>query len=185
MQNQKSAAGSRRRGSSVLFLAQAAVIAALYTVLTLAAVAMNLAFGPVQFRFSEALTILPVFTPAAIPGLTLGCVLSNLWSSFGLADIIFGSLATLLAALCSYWLRRAQLLGIPWLSVLAPVLFNALIVGAEITFLAPEGFLWPAFLATALSVGAGELLVCVVLGIPLLLLIRRMKLDERFFSLVN
>ena len=68
-------------------------------------------------------------------------------------------------------------------SVLAPVVFNALIVGAEITFLAPEGFLWPAFLATALSVGAGELLVCVVLGIPLLLLIRRMKLDERFFSL--
>ena len=183
MQNHQSAAGSRRQGSSVLFLAQAAVIAALYTVLTLVAVAMNLAFGPVQFRFSEALTILPVFTPAAIPGLTLGCVLSNLWSSFGLADIIFGSLATLLAALCSYWLRRVYLLGIPWLSVLAPVVFNALIVGAEITFLAPEGFLWPAFLATALSVGAGELLVCVVLGIPLLLLIRRMKLDERFFSL--
>ena len=93
MQNHQSAAGSRRQGSSVLFLAQAAVIAALYTVLTLVAVAMNLAFGPVQFRFSEALTILPVFTPAAIPGLTLGCVLSNLWSSFGLADIIFGSLA--------------------------------------------------------------------------------------------
>ena len=181
MEKHENAAGIRRQGSSVLFLAQAAVIAALYTVLTLAAVAMNLAFGPVQFRFSEALTILPVFTPAAIPGLTLGCVLSNLWSSFGAADVIFGSLATLLASLCGYWLRKVQIKGIPWASILAPVLFNALIVGAEITILAPEGFLWPAFWGTALSVGLGELLVCVLLGIPLLLLIRRMGLDRRFF----
>lgn len=118
MQNHQSAAGSRRQGSSVLFLAQAAVIAALYTVLTLVAVAMNLAFGPVQFRFSEALTILPVFTPAAIPGLTLGCVLSNLWSSFGLADIIFGSLATLLAALCSFWVYRGFPFWLRWYSML-------------------------------------------------------------------
>ena len=183
MRINQNAAGARRQGSSVLFMAQAAVIAALYTVLTLVAIAMNLAFGAVQFRFSEALTILPVFTPAAIPGLTLGCVLSNLWSSFGVADIVFGSLATLLAALCGYWFRWVQIKGIPWVSVLAPVIFNALIVGAEITFLAPEGFLWPVFGSTALSVGAGELLVCVVLGIPLLLLIRRMKLDEWFFAL--
>ena len=100
MRINQNAAGARRQGSSVLFMAQAAVIAALYTVLTLVAIAMNLAFGAVQFRFSEALTILPVFTPAAIPGLTLGCVLSNLCSSYGVADIVFGSLATLLAALC-------------------------------------------------------------------------------------
>ena len=163
-----------------LFLVQAAVIAGLYTALTLAALAMNLAFVPIQFRFSEALTILPVFTPAAIPGLTLGCLLSNLWSSYGAADILFGTLATLLASLCTYGLRRFTIARIPWLSVLSPVLFNAVIVGLEITILSPEGFLWPAFWGTALSVGLGELAVCVLLGVPLILLIRRMKLDERF-----
>ncbi len=169
--------------NSTLFLVQAAVIAALYTVLTMLASAMNLAFGPVQFRFSEALTILPVFTPAAIPGLTLGCLLSNIWSAYGAADMIFGTLATLLACLCTYALRRVTLKGIPWLSVLSPVLFNAVIIGLEITALAPEGFLWPAFWATAFSVGVGELAVCVILGVPLILVIRRLDLSRRFFQL--
>ena len=91
-----------RQGSAhVRFLVEAAVIAALYTVLTYLAVAMNLAYGPIQFRFSEALTILPVFTPAAIPGLALGCFLSNLASPLGIVDWVFGTLATLLAAMLS------------------------------------------------------------------------------------
>ena len=85
----------------VRFLALGAVIAALYAVLTYVAAAVNLAYGPVQFRFSEALTVLPVFTPAAIPGLTLGCVIANLGSPLGVVDWVFGPLATLLAALAT------------------------------------------------------------------------------------
>ena len=77
----------------VRFLALGAVIAALYAVLTYVAAAVNLAYGPVQFRFSEALTVLPVFTPAAIPGLTLGCVIANLGSPLGVVDWVFGPLA--------------------------------------------------------------------------------------------
>ena len=79
----------KKQTRSTVFLAQGAMIAAIYTVLTLLAATMNLAYGPVQFRFSEALTILPLFTPAAIPGLTIGCLLSNLFSGYGAADMIF------------------------------------------------------------------------------------------------
>ena len=89
----------KKQTRSAVFLAQGAMIAAIYTVLTLLAATMNLAYGPVQFRFSEALTILPMFTPAAVPGLTIGCLLSNIFSGYGAADMIFGTLATLLAAI--------------------------------------------------------------------------------------
>ena len=82
----------------VRFLALGAVIAALYAVLTYVAAAMNVAYGAVQFRFSEALTVLPVFTPAAIPGLTLGCLIANLGSPLGVVDWVFGTGATLIAA---------------------------------------------------------------------------------------
>lgn len=82
--------------NKVRFLALSAVIAALYAVLTYAAAAVNLAYGPFQFRFSEALTVLPAFTPAAIPGLAVGCLLSNLASPLGIVDWVFGTLATLL-----------------------------------------------------------------------------------------
>lgn len=136
------------------------MIAAGYTVLTLLAMMLNLAYGPVQFRFSEALTVLPVLTPAAVPGLAVGCLLSNLWSSMGALDIIFGTAATLLAALTTYMVRNIRVKGIPILAPLPPVLFNALIVGVEITIVSPGGFVFPAFLANALSVGLGELAVC-------------------------
>lgn len=88
-----------KKTSKVRFLALSAVIAALYAVLTYAAAAMNLAFGAVQFRFSEALTVLPAFTPAAIPGLAVGCLISNLASPLGVVDWVFGTLATLLAGI--------------------------------------------------------------------------------------
>ena len=84
------------------YIAQAAVIAALYTVLTMVAAGFDLASGAVQVRFSEALTILPYFTPAAVPGLTLGCLISNLVTGCALPDIIFGSLATLIPFILSY-----------------------------------------------------------------------------------
>ena len=162
-----------KRNTRRRFLTEAAMIAAGYTVLTLLAMMLNLAYGPVQFRFSEALTVLPVLTPAAVPGLAVGCLLSNLWSSMGALDIIFGTAATLLAALTTYMVRNIRVKGIPILAPLPPVLFNALIVGVEITIVSPGGFVFPAFLANALSVGLGELAVCYVLGLPLLVALEK------------
>lgn len=169
-----------RQGSAhVRFLVEAAVIAALYTVLTYVAVAMNLAYGPVQFRFSEALTILPVFTPAAIPGLALGCFLSNLASPLGVVDWVFGTLATLLAAILSYALRKVQIKGLPVLSSLPPVLTNTFIVGFELACLSDIGlfsfqnFSMANYVVSAVSVGVGELVVCVVLGLPVCALLKK------------
>ena len=166
----------------VQFLVQAAMIAALYTVLTLVAAMLNWAYGPVQFRFSEAMTVLPMFTPAAIPGLAVGCFLSNVWSNMGVMDMIFGTLATLLAAVATRAARHVRVKGIPVLAPLPPVVCNALIVGLEITLVSPGGFLWPAFLANALSVGAGELVVCYVLGLPLAILLDRLDAENKLFS---
>lgn len=171
-----------KTSKQVRFLAQGAVIAALYSVLTYAAAAVNLAYGPVQFRFSEALTVLPVVTPAAVPGLALGCFLSNLASPLGIVDWIFGTAATLLAALGTRAVRKVEWKGIPFLAPLPPVLANTVIVGLEVACLSDAGFAWEnfswaAFGAGALSVGLGELVVCYVLGLPLLLLLKRSKLE--------
>lgn len=149
------------------YLVQGAMIAAIYTVLTLLAALANLAYGPVQFRFSEALTILPIFTPAAVPGLAIGCLLSNIWSGYGAADMVFGTLATLLAAIFTRMVRNIHIKKIPVLAPLPPVLFNAVIVGLELAVLSAEGFSWAGFWAAALSVGAGELVICYGLGLPL------------------
>lgn len=142
------------------------VIAAAYTALTYISAAFGLAYGPIQFRISEALTILPLFTPAAIPGLTVGCLLSNL-ASFNPIDLIFGTLATLLAAITTRALRHITVFKIPILSILAPVLFNAIIVGIEISIFYLGGFTLYGFLISALQVGLGELAVLSILGIPL------------------
>ncbi len=162
------------------YLTQGALIAALYTILTLLAASVNLAYGPFQFRFSEALTILPIFTPAAIPGLAIGCLLSNIWSGYGIWDMVFGTLATLLAAVGTRMVRNIRFKNLPLLAPLPPVLFNAVIVGLEITILSPGGFLWPTFGSMALSVGAGELVVCYALGLPLAAALE--KTGVKFFT---
>ena len=90
----------------VLFITQGAIIGALYTVLTVIAGSLNLANGVIQVRFSEALTVLPAFTPAAIPGLFVGCVLSNILTGCHPLDVVFGSLATLIGALGTYFLTH-------------------------------------------------------------------------------
>ena len=168
-----------------LKIAASAVVAAMYAVLTYAAAAMNLAFGPVQFRFSEALTVLPVCTPAAIPGLAVGCLISNLASPLGIVDWIFGTAATLCSAICTYALRNVRIGRLPVLAPMPPVLFNALFVGFEIACLSESGtfsFLnasLPGFLYGALSVGIGELIVCYALGLPLLIAVQRSGLEER------
>ena len=107
----------------VLFIVHAALIAALYVVLTLLANTLGLANYAVQIRFSEALTILPFFTPAAIPGLCIGCLLANIITGCALPDIIFGTVATLLGAVFTYMLRRYK-----WLAPLPPIVANTLIV---------------------------------------------------------
>lgn len=155
------------KNSKTLFVSQAALIAALYVVLTLLANALGLANYAIQLRFSEALTILPFFTPAAIPGLFLGCLISNLLTGAILWDIIFGSLATLLGAVGTYLLRRCK-----WLAPLPPIVANTLIVPMVLYFAYRIPGSIPYFM---LTVGLGEILSCGVLGILLLLLLQKYK----------
>lgn len=139
-----------------LFIAQAAVIAAIYTVLTMIAAGFDLASGAIQVRFSEALTILPFFTPAAVPGLTLGCLVSNIVTGCALPDIIFGTLATFIGAIGSYAVRKNR-----FLCSIPPIIANMLIIPFVLSYAyhIPGGI--PYFM---LTVGAGEVISCLVLG---------------------
>ncbi len=165
-----------------LFTVKSALIGALYTVLTLVSAAMGLAYGSVQFRFSEALTLLPLFTPAAIPGLTVGCIVSNIFSSVTPLDTLIGSAATLLAAICTRKARHVTIKGIPVLSMLFPVLFNAVFIGAELAFFSGEQVFLPVFITNALSVGAGELAVIATLGTALVVFFRR---NEKLRNIIS
>lgn len=168
------------KNKKVYSLVLGAFIAALYAALTYAASLAGLAYGQVQFRFSEALTVLACLTPAAIPGLTIGCFLGNLGSPFGMVDIVCGTFATLLAAVLSYKTRNVRIKNIPVLAPLFPVITNAVIVGAEIAMFLPEGFTVYGFLINALWVGLGELVVCYAGGIPLLIAIEKTGLKKYF-----
>ncbi len=154
-----------------------AAIAAVYAALTAISGAFGLAFSGVQFRLSEALTILPVFSPYAVAGLTLGCFISNLASPFGIFDMIFGTLSTLIAAYLSRKISCVTFKNTPILAPLPPVIVGAAVVGAMIAFLLPEGgFSAYAFIFSALSVGIGQFVVCYGLGIPLFFLIRKLQI---------
>lgn len=144
-------------------LVYSAVVAALYAVLTLAFAPIS--YGPVQFRISEALTALPVLFAFAVPGLTIGCVVANLVGGFGLYDIIFGSLATLLGAIGTRLLRKK-----PVFAMLAPVVSNALIVGSMLFFIVPDS---PALLYNIVTVGVGELVICLGMGLPLYYVLKK------------
>ena len=139
----------------VLFLTQAAMIAALYVVLTL--VFQAISFGEIQVRIAEALTILPVFTPAAIPGLFIGCLIGNVIGGSILPDIIFGSLATLIGAYFTYLLRRQN----KFLAPLPPIISNIIIVPFILRY--AYGFNLPIPFMM-LTVGMGEVISCGVLG---------------------
>ena len=149
-------------------IAAAGIIAALYAVLSYFSSIFGVAYGPIQCRFSEALCVLPFLMPSATPGLFLGCLAANLLSPYGALDIIFGSLATLLAALWTQKCRRK------WLAPLPPVVCNAVIVGAVITVQqVPMELFWGTFAYNALTVGLGEALSCYVLGGLLLHVLRK------------
>ena len=148
---------------SIRNLAYGAMIAALYALTTV--LLAPISYGDTQFRVSEALTLLPMLTPAAIPGLTIGCLIANLWGSASLLDMVFGPLATLLAALCTRRLREKF-----WLAALMPVLFNGVIVGAVVHFCYSPAIALPLCM---LSVAAGEAVACLVVGPLLIGVLRR------------
>ena len=136
-------------------LAAAGIVAALYTALTL--IFAPISFAQIQFRISEALTLLPVMSSASVPGLFIGCLISNLITGQPWQDVLFGSLATLIAALLTRRFREKI-----WLAALMPVVINAFVIGA---------MLWLVYglhpYISFLTVGAGQAIVCYLLGVPM------------------
>ena len=144
------------------YITYSAIIAAVYAAITLLLAPMS--FAAVQLRVSEAMTLLPILTPAAIPGLTVGCLVANLLGGAAPMDIAFGPLATLIAAIVTRKLRAK-----PWLAASAPVVSNALIIGLVLSLTLENMPFW----FSAATVGLGEIGACYVLGLPLLWAIRR------------
>lgn len=154
------------KNKKALFITQAAVIAALYVVLVV--VFNYISFGPIQFRVAEALTILPYFTPAAIPGLFIGCILANVIGGAVVWDIILGSIATLIGAVFTYLLRKKS----KFLAPLPPVLANTIIVPWVLKYAyGAEEMVW----FMAVTVGIGEILACYVLGMILLFALNKVR----------
>lgn len=164
---------------NIRFWTHAAILAAAYVALTHL---QNLllpgsASWAIQFRASEALCVLAFFTPAAIPGLTAGCLLFNITSGAALPlDFLVGSLASLLAALCMWHTRRVTVKGCPLLGLLMPALFNAILVGWELAVYIGGGF-W----LNAAYVAIGEAAVLLTLGAALYYAFKKRRLDETLF----
>lgn len=174
-----------KASEKIRFLTLTGVIAGLYTALTL--VLAPFSFGIVQCRVSEALTILAAYHPAAVAGLTLGCAISNLVgltmgaNTAGALDILLGTLATGLAAWVSYGLRHVRFGGLPVLSTIPPVLFNAFIIGSELTFvLGPVNL--PTWLMWCGSVGLGQIVACVGGGLLLAFAFQKGGIEKHLLS---
>ncbi len=161
------------KNKTVTFVTQAGVIAAIYVVLTM--IFAPFSFGEVQVRLSEALTVLPFFTGAAVPGLFVGCLIANILGGAILPDIIFGSLATLLGAVLSYAVRRNKFL-VP----LPPIAANTIVVPFVLYYGYGVQLPIPFMM---LTVGIGEVLSCGVLGLALLFALR--PYQKHIFSLGN
>lgn len=165
------------KNKKALYLTQAAMIAALYVVLTMIANAFGLASGNIQVRFSEALTVLPFLTPAAVPGLFIGCLAANLATGAMLPDIVFGSLATLLGAIGTFLLGKAakkqpgKKTLFSWLSPLPPILANALIIPPVLKYAYGIIPMW----FSAVTVTIGEIISCGIFGLILLFALRKYK----------
>ncbi|MGN0557493.1 MAG: QueT transporter family protein [Acutalibacteraceae bacterium] len=171
------------KNKSTRYIVESAVIGAFYAVLT--CVFAPISYGVVQFRISEALTVLPLLTPAAVPGLAVGCVISNFIGVMtganlaGAWDVLIGSAATVLAALCTYALRNIRIKELPLLSLLAPIVFNGAIVGGELFFVLPAEF---SLLLGVASVAAGEAVVVFVLGVPLYFMLKKSRIFEKLHA---
>jgi len=175
-----------QKKSTALRIATAAIVAAAYAALTI--VLAPISYGPLQFRVSEALTVLPFFMPCTVWGLWVGCILANLYTGT-VADIVFGSLATLLAALCTAWYgKQGNTVKNRILGCLMPVVFNALIVGAVLTWAYMlQEFPSPikSYGFNALTVGIGELGVLYLIGYTLLRQLPKIKSFREFIARVN
>ena len=157
------------KNNKALFITQSAVIAAIYVVLTWFASMLGLSSNVIQVRFSEALTILPYFSPYAIPGLFVGCIIANMMTpGVVIWDIIFGSMATLIGAVGTYLLRNKP----KWLAPLPPILANTLIIPFVLVYAygVPDGL---PFLM--LTVGIGEVISCGLLGLMLMKCLEKYK----------
>ncbi len=146
------------RNKKVQFITQGAVIAAIYVVLVL--IFDTFSFGPIQFRIAEMLTIMPYFTPAAIPGLFVGCLIANIIGGGLIWDIVFGSIATLIGAIGSYLVRKNK-----WLVPLPPIIANTIIVPFVLKYAYGYDGLLVYFMFT---VGLSEIIVCGIIGMALL-----------------
>lgn len=167
-------------------IAVSAMIAAVYTVLSVCLAAIS--FNAVQVRVSEALTILPAFSFGNIWGVTIGCLLTNIFGFFsganilGGLDIIFGTMATFVAAVLSYCLRNIKFKGLPILSTVPPVLVNAVVVGLELCLVMNNGqFNWAIFGVQALFVGIGQFLACTVIGLVVYKAIDKNEQLKKYF----
>ena len=161
------------KNTKLLFITRSAVIAALYVVFTLVSATFNLASYEVQMRLSEALCILPAFTPTAIPGLFIGCLLSNLLFGAGPWDVVFGSLATLIGALGTYFLRNiAMKKGLGFVASVPPILANAIIIPFVLAYTIDTSWSIPMLM---LTVALGEIVACGVLGTGLFYLLKKYR----------
>jgi len=162
-------------------IAFAGILAAVYAALTVleGLLAPELAYGTIQFRFAEALTVLCCLTPAAIPGMAVGCFVSNFFNPLGFSavDAVFGTGATLMACIATWLMSRGmeKKSWIFWLIPVPTILFNAVIIGAELAIFVDNRAFLPGWGYNALTVGAGEAAVLFGLGLPLLLWLRKDK----------
>ena len=167
--------------NNALVFARVAMIAAIYTVVSLALAPIT--YGNIQIRIAEALTLLPLIYKPSIYGVTLGCFLTNLIGAMmgvnptGMIDAVIGTLATFLAAWCTYALREKTVKGVPVLSILMPVVFNFFFVGAELSFLFFEGNRIVGMLIMGTEVAIGEL-VSVIVGWFLTKVLQRQKIFD-------
>ena len=159
-------------------IATAAIIAALYTVMSLLSSIFGLTYGPIQCRFSEALCVLPFFLPETAWGLGVGCLIANLLSPYGVLDIVVGSAATLLAALLTARCKKK------WLAPLPPVLANTVLIGLILAYeqAGTTAAFWPTYAFNALTVGLGEAVACYGLGGVLLWRLDKSKALQRYLQ---
>lgn len=156
------------------------LIAAVYVVLCVAFGFIS--YGPLQLRFAEGLTLLPILCPEAVVGLTIGCFIANLIGGIPV-DMVVGTLATLLAALATRKLRGVRFKGLPLAAALPPVLFNAVIVGAQLTILYfPAGSGAGVWAYNMLTVGAGQFAACFAIGVPLVVVIEKTPALKKAFT---
>ena len=154
------------------YLTHGALIAAMYVALTFVANILGLASGVVQVRLSEALTVLPLFTPAAVPGLFIGCILANVLTGCAVWDVVFGSIATLLGALGTYWCRKKS----KYLAPMFPIVSNMVIVPLVLQYVYGASEAW---IFLVITVGIGEVISCGVLGLGLHRLLKKTDIFER------